>query len=321
MKSKRKVEFINMSPKKVDMKQLVIEGMNKKPKQFPAWFLYDETGAKLFEKICKQPEYRLTEIEIDLIERYASKINSEIGEGAIVEFGSGDPRKIIPILRSRQKSTYVALDISKNQLNKSIKKIKNSFLNINALGVCCDHSKLKALPNHYLINNQRLIGFFPGSSLGNFESKEAINILINLKSLLKGGPLLVGIDHPKSKEKLEAAYNDRAGISSEFALNLLHRLNREMKATFKLDDFIYDAKWQEEKSRVKMCLISKYSQNIKIFNKIWSFTRGEELITEYSVKFTYKSFYNLVKCAGWSISNRWHDSNENFSILFLKPYN
>jgi dimethylhistidine N-methyltransferase len=187
------------------------------------------------------------------------------------------------------------------------------------LGICCDHSTLSSLPEHPLLRKQRRIGFFPGSSLGNFEQDDAIRVLRQFKQLLNGGPLLLGLDQPKSKVRLEAAYNDAAGISAAFARNLLHRLNADLGANFDPQAFSYQADWQAEQQRVQMALISRCDQVVRIAGERWSFQCDEPLITEYSLKYSPERAVALAQQAGWRWLRRWHDPEDDLSLHLLEP--
>ncbi|MDP6203625.1 MAG: L-histidine N(alpha)-methyltransferase [Prochlorococcaceae cyanobacterium ETNP18_MAG_14] len=314
-------ELINLHPALVDMRRMVCDGLRKKPRQLPAWLLYDTEGSRLFEQICEQPEYSLSRTETALLGKQAAAIATALESGVIVEFGAGSARKVGPLLRSLRPAAYIAIDISSEHLQESTNALQRQFPEVPILGICCDHSQLDALPDHPLLRGQRRIGFFPGSSLGNFEAKEAIVLLRNFRKLLNGGPLLLGLDHPKPKERMVAAYNDAAGVSAAFAHNLLHRLNHELEGDFDLDQFTYRASWQAEQSRVVMELVSKCKQLITVAGRQWLFTAGESLITEYSIKYLPEAALALIAEAGWDGVQRWHDPANEFSIHLLKPSN
>ena len=311
-------ELIDLHPPAADMEQLVRIGLNRCPRQLPAWFLYDEEGSRLFDRICEQPEYSLTRTEIALLESSAPEIASAIGEGVIVEFGAGSAQKVGPLLDAIHPAAYVALDISAEHLGKATAALQQRHLGVPMLGICCDHSTLKAVPEHPLLRDQRRIGFFPGSSLGNFEQHDAVRLLRHFKQLLKGGPLLLGLDQPKSKVRLEAAYNDAAGISAAFARNLLHRLNADLGANFDPQSFQYQARWQADQQRVQMALISSCDQVVRISDHSWTFRCDEPLITEYSLKYSPERAVALAQQAGWRWVRRWHDPDDDLSLHLLE---
>ena len=311
-------ELIDLHPPAADMEQLVRIGLNRCPRQLPAWFLYDEEGSRLFDRICEQPEYSLTRTEIALLESSAPEIASAIGEGVIVEFGAGSAQKVGPLLNAIHPAAYVALDISAEHLGKATAALQQRHPGVPMLGICCDHSTLKAVPEHPLLRDQRRIGFFPGSSLGNFEQHDAVRLLRHFKQLLKGGPLLLGLDQPKSKVRLEAAYNDAAGISAAFARNLLHRLNADLGANFDPQSFQYQARWQADQQRVQMALISRCDQVVRITDHSWTFRCDEPLITEYSLKYSPERAVALAQQAGWRWVRRWHDPDDDLSLHLLE---
>ncbi len=315
----QKTELIDLHPPAADMEQLVRIGLNRCPRQLPAWFLYDEEGSRLFDRICEQPEYSLTRTEIALLESSAPEIAAAIGEGVIVEFGAGSAQKVGPLLEAAHPAAYVALDISAEHLRKATTALQQRHPRVPMLGICCDHSTLSSLPEHPLLREQRRIGFFPGSSLGNFEQDDAIRVLRQFKQLLNGGPLLLGLDQPKSKVRLEAAYNDAAGISAAFARNLLHRLNADLGANFDPQAFSYQADWQAEQHRVQMALISRCDQVVRIAGERWSFQCDEPLITEYSLKYSPERAVALAQQAGWRWLRRWHDPEDDLSLHLLEP--
>ena len=311
-------ELIDLHPPAADMEQLVRIGLNRCPRQLPAWFLYDEEGSRLFDRICEQPEYSLTRTEIALLETSAPEIASAIGGGVIVEFGAGSAQKVGPLLDAIHPAAYVALDISAEHLGKATAALQQRHPGVPMLGICCDHSTLKAVPEHPLLRDQRRIGFFPGSSLGNFEQHDAVRLLRHFKQLLKGGPLLLGLDQPKSKVRLEAAYNDDAGISAAFARNLLHRLNADLGANFDPQSFQYQARWQADQQRVQMALISSCDQVVRISDHSWTFRCDEPLITEYSLKYSPERAVALAQQAGWRWVRRWHDPDDDLSLHLLE---
>ena len=314
----QKPDLIDLHPPAADMEQLVRNGLNRCPRQLPAWFLYDEEGSRLFDRICEQPEYSLTRTEIALLELVAPEIASVIGGGVIVEFGAGSAQKVGPLLNAIHPAAYVALDISAEHLGKATAALQQRHPEVPMLGICCDHSTLTTVPEHPLLRNQRRIGFFPGSSLGNFEQQDAVRVLRHFKQLLRGGPLLLGLDQPKSKVRLEAAYNDAAGISAAFARNLLHRLNADLGANFDPQCFQYQARWQDEQKRVQMTLISSCDQVVSIADNRWTFKCDEPLITEYSLKYSPEKAVALAQQAGWRWVRRWHDPDDDLSLHLLE---
>jgi L-histidine N-alpha-methyltransferase len=212
----------------------------------------------------------------------------------------------------------VALDISAEHLQAACTRLQQQFPAVPILGVCCDYSQLEELPEHPLLNGTAHLGFFPGSSLGNFEPAAARDLLAQFRRLLgPGGQLLIGIDQPKDVERLEAAYDDAAGVSAAFALNLLRRLNRDLAGSFDLEAFRYRARWVEEHSHIEMALVSRRAQQVELAGRSWSFAAGEALITETSAKYSPEAFLELAASAGWRGSERWSDPAGDLSLHLL----
>jgi L-histidine N-alpha-methyltransferase len=310
--------LIDLHPAVADMRQRVIAGMERRPRQLPAWLLYDAVGSRLFEAICEQPEYGLTRTETALLEARAPELAAALGAGVLVEFGAGNARKVGPLLEALRPPAYVALDISADHLRQSCVTLQARYPAVPVLGICCDYSAMAALPAHPLLQGRQLIGFYPGSSIGNFTPTEAIALLVQFRRLLgPGGALLIGIDQPKGVERLEAAYNDAAGISAAFANNLLVRLNRDLQGSFDPAQFRYLAQWQPAESRIAMALVSQREQLVELDGEHWSFSSGEPLITEYSVKYSAPAFGALAAAAGWRVGQRWRDPAGDLSLQLL----
>jgi dimethylhistidine N-methyltransferase len=311
-------QLIDLHPAPADMARLVREGMAQRPRQLPAWLLYDAEGSRLFEAICEQPEYGLTRTETALLEERAPELAAALGPGVLVEFGAGNARKVGPLLEALRPPAYVALDISAAHLQQSCVALQARHPAVPVLGICCDYSQLRQLPEHPLLNGQRRLGFYPGSSLGNFSPTEAEALLRQLGQLLgPGARLLIGIDQPKAVARLEAAYNDAAGVSAAFARNLLVRLNRDLAGSFDPNAFAYIARWQPEHSRIAMALVSRQAQTVQLAGQAWSFAAGESLITEYSVKYDPEAFTALAERAGWRSARRWSDPAGDLSLHLL----
>ena len=311
-------ELLDLHPRPADMRALVVEGLNRSPKQLPAWFLYDAEGSRLFELICQQPEYSLTATETALLEQRSAEIAAALGPGTLVEFGAGSARKVAPLLRALADPAYVALDISADHLAEACGRLQRQFPAVPILGICCDYSQLQELPPHPLLSGSAHLGFFPGSSLGNFNAQEAIALMAQFRRLLgPGGRLLIGIDQPKTVERLEAAYNDRAGISAAFAFNLLARLNRDLQGNFDPEGFRYRARWVPEASHIEMALVSQRAQAVDVAGQRWCFEKGEALITETSAKYSPEAFVALAAAAGWTPQARWSDGADDLSLHLL----
>jgi len=316
-------ELLDLHPAPADLERLVLQGMARQPRQLPAWLLYDAEGSRLFEAIGQQPEYRLTRQETALLRERASELARSLAEGitpapVLVEFGAGNLSKVGPLLEALQPAAYVALDISLDQLGPSCRALQERHPAVPVLGICCDYADLDQLPPHPLLEGRPRLGFYPGSSLGNFDPPQARALLSRFARLLgPGSRLLIGIDQPKAQERLEAAYNDAAGVSAAFAFNLLRRLNRELAGDFDPAAFTYRAHWEANANRIAMALVSRHAQTVTLAGRRWSFTAGETLITEYSAKYTPEAFQALAAESGWLAIRRWCDGDDDLSLHLL----
>lgn len=315
--------LIDLHPEPADMARVVIEGMERHPRQLPAWLLYDERGSRLFEAICEQPEYSLARTESMLLEQQADAIAAALAAAGVrsplvLEFGAGNARKAGPLLEALAPTAYGALDISATALTAVCREIRARHRSLPVIGICCDYSLLERLPDHPLLRIPERLGFYPGSSIGNFDPPAACRLMRRFARLLgAGGHLLVGIDQPKPAERLEAAYNDRAGCSAAFALNLLERLNRELGGSFDPADFHYRAWWEADRSRIAMALLSRRDHGVQLAGRQWRFAADEPLITEYSYKYAPDAFVSLAAAAGWRSSGFWCDSSGEVALHLL----
>ena len=313
------ITLLNLHPAPADLQRLVLDGLRRRPRQLPAWMLYDAEGSRLFAEICRQPEYTLTQREITLLEQNAPAIASATGPGLVVEFGIGNARKVDPLLTALGSSVFAALDISLSALDDALGGLAARHPSTAMVGICCDHTQLRQLPQHPALEGQPRIGFFPGSSLGNFTPKEAVQFLANARQLLAGGPLLLGLDQPRDPALMEAAYDDAAGVSAAFARNLLNRLNRDLNGDANLENFRYRASWQPQQHRIEMALVSKRDQTVHLAGESWFFGNGDTWITEHSVKYSPTAAAALTAQAGWQIADRWEDPHQQISLHLLRP--
>ena len=315
------ITFLNLHPAPSDLQRLVREGLQRSPRQLPAWLLYDAEGSRLFAEICRQPEYTLTQREITLLEDNATAIAAATGPGMVVEFGIGNARKVDPLLTAMGSSVFVALDISLSALKEALSGLAARHPNTAMVGICCDHTRLVQLPQHPALEGQRRIGFFPGSSLGNFTPEKAVQFLHNARQLLAGGPLLLGLDQPREPALMEAAYDDAAGVSAAFARNLLQRLNRDLQGDANPTQFRYRAHWQATQQRIEMALVSTQDQTMHLGGEAWFFRQGDAWITEHSVKYSPDAAAALAAQAGWRIERRWTDPHHQIALHLLVPAN
>ena len=315
------ITLLNLHPPAADLQRLVRDGLRRSPRQLPAWMLYDAEGSRLFAEICRQPEYTLTQREITLLEQHAEAIAAATGPGLVVEFGIGNARKVGPLLSALGSNVFAALDISLSALEEALASLSTQHPSTAMVGICCDHTRLEQLPPLPALEGQRRIGFFPGSSLGNFSPEEAVDFLRNARQLLAGGPLLLGLDQPREPALMEAAYDDAAGVSAAFARNLLQRLNRDLEGDANPAQFRYRARWQVAQQRIEMALVSRQDQTVHLGGEAWCFRQGETWITEHSVKYSPDAAAALAAQAGWRIERRWTDPHQQIALHLLLPAN
>lgn len=319
-------ELIDLHPSPGDVCAAVVQGLARQPRQLSPWLLYDQEGSRLFEAICQQPEYHLTRLEKRLLQRHAHHIrHCCTGHGSaapitVVEFGAGGAQKVTPLLHALQPAAYVALDISATHVHHACIGLQALHPQVPMAAVCCDYEQLPALPDHPLLAGRRL-GFFPGSSLGNCSRAGAVALLRHMATLLgTGSQLLIGMDQPRSVAAMEAAYDDAAGVSAQFARNLLVRLNRELDADFQPRHFAYQAHWDANEQHIEMALVSRREQVVSIppLQALVRWTTGEKLVTEHSHKWSPEDVQALAQQAGWHGVGRWCDSRNCFSLHLME---
>jgi dimethylhistidine N-methyltransferase len=295
--------------------QAVFEGLSGTVKSLPCRFFYDAQGSVLFEQITELPEYYPTRAEISILEAQAASIAAHTPPGSVlIEFGSGSSRKTEIVLAALQNlAAYVPIDVSGDALAEAKERLREKFPDLRVLPVIGDFRAALTLPGD-LAKRPRL-GFFPGSTIGNFKPDEARELLAAMaQSLKNGGRLLIGIDLRKDVKRLEAAYDDAAGVTAAFNLNILARANRDLGADFDLEAFAHEAKFNDEASRVEIHLVSKKAQTVEVLGRRFTFQEGEKIHTEYSYKYTVESFQALAWEAGWTSRQVWTDPDSLFSF-------
>src|SRR5262249_41713203 len=295
----------------------VIAGLSARPKWLWAKYFYDDHGSELFEQITALPEYYPTRTELGILEERAPEIARFIPTGAaLIEFGSGSTVKARIVLRASAGAAYVPGDISAGFLSGEAARLQRDLPHLRILPVAADFTKPFELPA--AIRSRARVGFFPGSTIGNFEPSQAAEFLRHAARLLgTGAHLIVGVDLVKDEAVLNAAYNDAAGVTAEFNLNLLRRINRELGARFDLDPFPHPPFFNRGPSRIEMHLVSDAAQKIRIGDQTIRFARDETIHTESSYKYTIESFQALAATAGWSPVAVWTDAKQYFSVHAL----
>ena len=294
----------------------VLAGLSATPKRVPAKYFYDGAGSLLFERITELPEYYPTRCEMRILRDHAADIAKLIPEGAaLVELGSGSNKKVRIVLRAARKlAAYVPVDICGEMLEQEAAELRLDFPQLKVLPVRADITHQFELPAEAKAAPVR-VGFFPGSTIGNFEPHEAAAFLRNAGRILgAGATLIIGADLVKPVEVLNAAYNDAAGVTAKFNLNLLKRINRELAGSFKLDTFEHHAFYNRERHRIEMHLASLKRQKVKVAGETIDFRAGETIHTENSYKYSIASLGALARGAGWQPAGVWTDERKYFSI-------
>jgi dimethylhistidine N-methyltransferase len=297
----------------------VVVGLLQPQKTLPCKFLYDEQGSQWFNQICDLDEYYPTRTETAILRDNIREIAVVIGpECRLVEFGSGTSTKTRLLLEHLDELvSYTPIDISSAQLFDSCQKLEREFPALKILPMAADYTDHLELPESET-SAQKNVAFFPGSTIGNFKPNEAVSFLQRIAHLCgRGGGLLVGVDLRKDRRLLEAAYNDREGVTAEFNLNLLARANRELGSDFDLGSFRHRAIYDEVLGRIEMRLVSLRPQVVRVADREFFFGEGEYITTEYSYKYSLPKFSNLARRAGFEVLNVWLDRNEWFSVQYL----
>jgi dimethylhistidine N-methyltransferase len=297
----------------------VLAGLRKTPKQLPCKYFYDSRGSELFDRICLLEEYYLTRSEMAIMDKFAPEMGAQIGPGAmLVEYGSGSSVKTRYLLDALDNpAAYVGVDVSGRHLEAAARELARDYPKIEILSVCADFTRDFALP----VSKQpptHVAAYFPGSTIGNFEPAQAVELLARIARLCgKDGGLLIGVDLKKDEAIIEAAYNDRLGVTAQFNLNLLHRINRELGADIDVDRFTHQARYNRELGRIEMYLVSQVDQTITIGKENITFAAGETICTEYSHKYTVDEFASIAAAVGLVLHKEWTDVDRSFAVLHL----
>ncbi|HKO14812.1 MAG TPA: L-histidine N(alpha)-methyltransferase [Gemmatimonadaceae bacterium] len=296
----------------------VLRGLCATAKALPSKLFYDAAGATLFERICTLPEYYLTRAELEILRARVHEIAALAGPRcALVEYGSGAGVKVRLLLGALERpAAYVPIDISREQLARVAGEIAYEYPEVPVHPVCADYTAPHHLPD--LPQRARRLAFFPGSTIGNFHPTEAAAFLRRVRrTVADDGLLVLGVDRRKNASVLNAAYNDAAGVTAAFNVNMLHRLNREMGADFDLSRFEHRAYFNDPASRVEMHLVSLTRQTATVAGVPIVFERGETIWTESSYKYDRARLEQLVTSAGFAVTRLWSDAAERFWVVFL----
>jgi dimethylhistidine N-methyltransferase len=300
----------------------VLNGLRKRHKTLPCKYFYDARGSKLFDAICELPEYYPTRTELGILRQRAGEMARQLGpKVALIEFGSGSSIKTRLVLDALDHpAAYLPVDISREHLLDAAAKLAADYRQLSVRPVCADFTRTVTLPDDLPIGARRVI-YFPGSTIGNFSPRPARRLLRRMARLVGGGGgVLIGIDLKKEPQTLEAAYDDAAGVTAAFNMNLLERINRELEGSFELDAFRHHALYNPRFGRVEMHLISQRRQTVAVAGDRIDFAEGEGVHTESSYKFTIRGFAKLASAAGLTLREVWTDARRWFGVLLLSPF-
>jgi len=316
----RRIRFIDLKPPPADVLDEVLSGLLSPRKRLPPKLFYDKRGSALFEAICGTPEYYPTRTEIGILRIFAAEIAETIGQDCIlIEPGSGNSQKVQILLEALRPIVYMPMDISKDHLKLSVLALGAAHPWLRVHAMCMDYTgglEPFALPK--LSAESKKVVFFPGSTIGNFERGEVLAFLRRVARLIEpDGGLLIGVDLKKDPALLHRAYNDAQGLTREFNLNVLHRINSELNADFDPDRFYHYAFYNAGESRIEMHLISRGKQEIHLAGENLKFADGESVHTENSYKYTVEEFQRLARTAGLRVRACWCDDRTWFSVHYF----
>ncbi|HUG99516.1 MAG TPA: L-histidine N(alpha)-methyltransferase [Gammaproteobacteria bacterium] len=299
----------------------VLRGLALPMKNIPSLYFYDQRGSELFDAITTLPEYYPTRTEIAILEAHGAEMAAALGPGVrLIELGSGSAQKTELLLAHLESpAAYVPVEISREHLLASAARIAADFPGLEVLPVTADFTEPFELPQPRHATVRRNVAFFPGSTIGNFPRPMAADLLRATRHEVgAGGAMLIGVDLVKDRATLERAYNDAAGVTAEFNLNLLVRLNRELGADFDPGAFRHEALWDETAGRIEMRLVSTCAQTVHLAGQSFAFAAGEFLVTEYSHKYSLEAFAALAAANGFTVARVWTDPDRLFSVQLLE---
>ncbi|HEY0044688.1 MAG TPA: L-histidine N(alpha)-methyltransferase [Allosphingosinicella sp.] len=296
----------------------VLAGLAAPIRAIPARWLYDRRGSELFEAITELPEYYPTRVETGILERHASDVARIAGTGdVVVEFGSGASVKTRILLGAVGPAAYVPIDISGDFLRDAAEALRDEFPGLPVLPVEADF--MAPIPLPAAVDGAGKLGFFPGSTIGNMVAATAVDLLRAMKATLgEEGYLLIGMDRAKDPDLLVRAYDDSAGVTAEFNLNLLHRINRELSGTVPVEHFRHRAVWNERRSRIEMHLEAVRDVDFSVDGILFSMRAGETIHSENSHKYGPGAARLLLNAGGWEVAAEWTDPEEQFALILAK---
>ncbi len=317
----KRIQFVDLQPPKETFLQDVLVGLSQSQKVLSPKYLYDEKGATLFEQICTVDEYYPTRTEMSILTSFAADLDDCFSSDALViELGSGGNRKIREILRRTHKvRAYAPIDIARRQLIEAAVDLKHAFPPLDITAICGDYMNIPYVRRFVPQCFGRQMIFFPGSTLGNLDRLDAVSLMRSARAILdKNDYFLIGLDLIKDVAVLKAAYNDRVGVTAQFNLNLLERMNRELGANFAREDFRHEAIFNAALSRIEMHIVSMKSQTVLISDHEFTFATDESIHTESSHKFTWSQIEDLAVESNFAIETSWRDKRQYFAEVLLR---
>lgn len=295
-----------------------ISGLSQTPKKISPKYFYDEIGSHLFERITLLPEYYPTRTELRILREHGIDIANSIPENAaLVEFGAGATTKVRLLLETCKFGAYVPVDISGDFLKEQSKRLRADHPQLRVYPIAADFTTAFPLPHE--VQNMPKVGFFPGSTIGNFDPGDAEAFLRSARAILgRGAAMIIGVDLEKDEDTLQAAYNDTAGVTAEFNLNVLERMNRELGANFDRATFDHRALYNHHLHRIEMHLISRKAHAVRMLGRTFSFGSNESIHTESSYKYSIARFQELARRAEWVPDKVWTDARDMFSVHALR---
>jgi len=298
--------------------QEIVAGLQQDEKMISPKYFYDERGSQLFDEITMLPEYYPTETELGIMRENIAEIATLIGpQASLIEYGSGSSLKTRVLLEHlSDQAVYVPVDISEEHLLGSAGQIRTEFPELEVLPVVADFTKRFQLPDPTVMPLRNIV-YFPGSTIGNFPHAAACELLeVMYHEAGENGAMLIGVDLQKDPSVIERAYNDSAGVTAEFNLNVLRHLNREFGSDFDLESWQHNARYNRSEGRIEIRLINETQQTVNIGGNTVVVERGEGILTEYSHKYTLQGFAEMAQGAGFKVERVWSDASELFSVQY-----
>ncbi|MGH7907750.1 MAG: L-histidine N(alpha)-methyltransferase [Candidatus Binataceae bacterium] len=309
---------LNLASPAANFRSDVLHGLSARNKTLPSKYLYDETGSRLFDQICELSEYYPTRTELAILRQHGARMAAMLGDNCLlIEFGSGSSLKTRLLLDHLTPAAYIPIDISCEPLMESARSLARDYPHLDVRPVCADFTRPVELPELTRSALRRVV-YFPGSTIGNFTPNDARALLQSAAHLCgSGGAMLLGADLKKNPRLIEAAYNDREGITAAFNLNLLVRINRELDGDFELGRFWHHALYNPREGRIEMHLVSRQEQRVGVAGQQFFFVEGESICTEYSYKYSLRGLRDLAEAAGFAVERVWTDDHRLFSAHYL----